>query len=57
MRTEFNKLANVLERYDLTEYGDELDIALKNLKDKVFEKFIVKPESTVNDLITKPKEF
>jgi hypothetical protein len=37
MRTEFNKLANVLERYDLTEYGDELDIALKNLKDKIDE--------------------
>lgn len=37
MRKEFNKLANVLERYDLTEYGDELDIALKNLKDKIDE--------------------
>ena len=37
MKKEFNKLANVLERYDLTEYGDELDIALKNLKDKIDE--------------------
>lgn len=37
MKAEFNKLANVLERYDLTEYGDELDIALKNLKDKIDE--------------------
>jgi hypothetical protein len=37
MRKEFNKLANVLERYDLTEYGDELDMALKNLKDKIDE--------------------
>lgn len=37
MKKEFNKLANVLERYDLTEYGDELDMALKNLKDKIEE--------------------
>ena len=37
MKKEFNKLANVLERYDLTEFGDELDIALKNLKDKIDE--------------------
>jgi hypothetical protein len=37
MKKEFNKLANVLERYDLTEYGDELDMALKNLKDKIDE--------------------
>jgi ribosomal protein L37AE/L43A len=37
LRTEYNKLANVLERYDLTEYGDELDMALKNLKDKITE--------------------
>lgn len=37
MKKEFNKLANVLERYDLTEYGNELDIALKNLEDKIDE--------------------
>ena len=37
MKKEFNKLANVLERYDLTEFGDELDMALKNLKDKIDE--------------------
>ena len=37
MKKEFNKLANVLERYDLTEYGDELDMALKNLENKIDE--------------------
>ena len=37
MKKEFNKLANVLERYDLTEFGDELDMALKSLKDKIDE--------------------
>ena len=34
MRAEFNKLANVLESIDIF---DELDIALKNLKDKIDE--------------------
>jgi hypothetical protein len=37
MKKEFNKLANVLERYDLTEYGNELDIALKKLENKIDE--------------------
>ena len=61
MRKQFNKLANVLERYDLTEYGDELDIALTDLSNKITEvekriECAVRSAKEINELISKYTE-
>jgi len=37
MRTEFNTLVETLKRWDLYQLGDEVDMDLKSLEDKITE--------------------
>ena len=37
MRTEFNKLVETMQKYDLYQSFDEVDIALNDLQNKIAE--------------------
>jgi hypothetical protein len=37
MKAEFNELVKMMDKYELYQEDDEVGIALKNLRDKVFE--------------------